>query len=49
LETAPTTIRQGFAPKRPVPQDRKLRGLDLFYRSGNFGRSLEEGGIVDMQ
>jgi DNA (cytosine-5)-methyltransferase 1 len=48
LETAPTTIRQGFAPKRPIPQDRKLRGLDLFCGSGNFGRGLEEGGVVDI-
>ncbi|OIW26488.1 hypothetical protein CONLIGDRAFT_620319 [Coniochaeta ligniaria NRRL 30616] len=41
----PTTMRQGFDPKRHV---KKLRGLDLFCGSGNFGRGLEEGGVVDM-
>lgn len=41
----PTTMRQGFDPKRRVE---KLRGLDLFCGSGNFGRGLEEGGVVDM-
>jgi DNA (cytosine-5)-methyltransferase 1 len=40
-------MRQGFnsKPKCKVP---KLRGLDLFCGSGNFGRGLEEGGVVDM-
>ncbi|KAJ9165097.1 DNA (Cytosine-5)-methyltransferase 1 [Coniochaeta hoffmannii] len=42
----PSTMRQGFDPKRRVE---KLRGLDLFCGSGNFGRGLEEGGVVDMR
>jgi DNA (cytosine-5)-methyltransferase 1 len=42
----PTTMRQGFDPKKRVE---KLRGLDLFCGSGNFGRGLEEGGVVDMR
>ncbi|KAB5526360.1 hypothetical protein GE09DRAFT_470036 [Coniochaeta sp. 2T2.1] len=44
--TRPLTLRQGFDPKRRV---KKLRGLDLFCGSGNFGRGLEEGGVVDMR
>ncbi|KAH8903221.1 hypothetical protein BR93DRAFT_918455 [Coniochaeta sp. PMI_546] len=41
----PGTMRQGFDPKRRVE---KLKGLDLFCGSGNFGRGLEEGGVIDM-
>ncbi|KAL2163499.1 hypothetical protein VTH06DRAFT_5557 [Thermothelomyces fergusii] len=42
----PASLRQGFDPARPVP--RRLRGMDLFCGSGNFGRGLEEGGAVEM-
>jgi DNA (cytosine-5)-methyltransferase 1 len=42
----PPSLRQGFDPsQRMFP---KLRGLDLFCGSGNFGRGLEEAGAVDM-
>ncbi|KAB5542364.1 hypothetical protein GE09DRAFT_239913 [Coniochaeta sp. 2T2.1] len=44
--TRPSTLRQGFDPKRRL---KKLRGLDLFCGSGNFGRGLEEGGVVNMR
>lgn len=47
LDEAPPTMRQGFNPK-PKYKVPKLRGLDLFCGSGNFGRGLEEGGVVDM-
>lgn len=48
LDRAPDSMRQGFDPceKSKAP---KLRGLDLFCGSGNFGRGLEEGGVVDMR
>lgn len=43
----PATIHQGFDPgNHRIP---KLKGLDLFCGSGNFGRGLEEGGVVDMR
>ncbi|KAL2176615.1 uncharacterized protein P884DRAFT_202610 [Thermothelomyces heterothallicus CBS 202.75] len=42
----PPSLRQGFDPAQPVP--RRLRGMDLFCGSGNFGRGLEEGGAVEM-
>jgi DNA (cytosine-5)-methyltransferase 1 len=42
----PTSLRQGFDPAAPI---RKLRGMDLFCGSGNFGRGLEEGGAVEMR
>ena len=42
----PTSLRQSFDPSRQP--FRKLRGMDLFCGSGNFGRGLEEGGAVDM-
>jgi len=41
----PPSMRQAFNPKRRNP---KLKGLDLFCGSGNFGRGLEEGGAVNM-
>ncbi|KAL2151367.1 hypothetical protein VTH82DRAFT_6465 [Thermothelomyces myriococcoides] len=41
-----TSLRQGLDPAQPVP--RRLRGMDLFCGSGNFGRGLEEGGAVEM-
>ncbi|KAK3321552.1 S-adenosyl-L-methionine-dependent methyltransferase [Apodospora peruviana] len=37
----------GFNPENH--QFTKLRGLDLFCGSGNFGRGLEDGGVVEMQ
>lgn len=40
-------MRQGFDPESRA--FRKLRGLDLFCGSGNFGRGLEEGGVVNME
>ncbi|KAM7204624.1 hypothetical protein V8F33_001588 [Rhypophila sp. PSN 637] len=43
----PTTLRQGFDPDHNRAP--KLRGLDLFCGSGNFGRGLEEGGVVEMR
>ncbi|KAF9873576.1 hypothetical protein CkaCkLH20_09035 [Colletotrichum karsti] len=39
-------LRQGFDPSRAVP---KLRGVDLFCGGGNFGRGLEEGGVIEMK
>ncbi|KAL2263247.1 hypothetical protein VTK26DRAFT_7594 [Humicola hyalothermophila] len=42
----PASLRQGFDPTdQPF---RKLRGMDLFCGSGNFGRGLEDGGAVEM-
>ncbi len=43
----PTSLRQGFDPNRSTLP--KLRGLDLFCGSGNFGRGLEEGGAIEMR
>ena len=45
-EGASLSMKQGFDPRRTV---KKLRGLDLFCGSGNFGRGLEEGGVVEME
>jgi DNA (cytosine-5)-methyltransferase 1 len=42
----PTSMRQGFDPSQTI---RKLRGMDLFCGSGNFGRGLEEGGAIEMR
>ncbi|KAK4100403.1 hypothetical protein N658DRAFT_516695 [Parathielavia hyrcaniae] len=43
----PASLRQGFDPTGQT--FRKLRGMDLFCGSGNFGRGLEEGGAVEMR
>ncbi|KAK4038296.1 hypothetical protein C8A01DRAFT_17585 [Parachaetomium inaequale] len=43
----PASLRQGFDPAQQQTF-RKLRGMDLFCGSGNFGRGLEEGGAVEM-
>ncbi|KAK3290641.1 uncharacterized protein B0H64DRAFT_368033 [Chaetomium fimeti] len=43
----PTSLRQGFDPAQQA--FRKLRGMDLFCGSGNFGRGLEDGGAVEMK
>ncbi|EAQ83224.1 hypothetical protein CHGG_09628 [Chaetomium globosum CBS 148.51] len=43
----PASLRQGFDPTRET--FRKLRGMDLFCGSGNFGRGLEEGGAVEVK
>ncbi|KAL2023682.1 hypothetical protein VTK56DRAFT_1396 [Thermocarpiscus australiensis] len=42
----PASLRQGFDPTSQT--FRKLRGMDLFCGSGNFGRGLEDGGAVKM-
>ncbi|KAK3384986.1 S-adenosyl-L-methionine-dependent methyltransferase [Podospora didyma] len=42
----PTSLRQGFDPQRGGFE--KLKGLDLFCGGGNFGRGLEDGGVVKM-
>ncbi|KAK4192164.1 putative DNA methylase [Podospora australis] len=42
----PASLRQGFDPRQQGFT--KLKGMDLFCGSGNFGRGLEEGGAVDM-
>lgn len=39
-------LKQGFDPRQEVA---KLKGLDLFCGAGNFGRGLEDGGVVDMR
>lgn len=41
----PSSLRQGFNPEQCIT---KLKGLDLFCGAGNFGRGLEDGGVVDM-
>ena len=45
-EVFPSSLKQGFDPGRKV---KKLRGLDLFCGAGNFGRGLEDGGVVEMR
>ncbi|KAK1580211.1 C-5 cytosine-specific DNA methylase [Colletotrichum navitas] len=45
LEDGFLSLRQGFDPAKPFP---KLRGFDLFCGGGNFGRGLEEGGVIEM-
>ncbi|KAH6847280.1 hypothetical protein B0I37DRAFT_341365 [Chaetomium sp. MPI-CAGE-AT-0009] len=47
LSEFPTSLRQGFDPTQQT--FRKLRGMDLFCGSGNFGRGLEDGGAVEMK
>jgi DNA (cytosine-5)-methyltransferase 1 len=42
----PSSFRQGFNPANP--SFRKLKGMDLFCGSGNFGRGLEEAGAIEM-
>ncbi|KAF8250226.1 S-adenosyl-L-methionine-dependent methyltransferase [Wilcoxina mikolae CBS 423.85] len=41
-------LRQGFQLHAEVPKP-ILRGMDLFCGGGNFGRGLEEGGVVKMK
>ena len=41
----PWTLIQGFDPTETSPH-KKLRGLDLYCGGGNFGRGLEEGGVL---
>lgn len=41
-------LRQGFRLGEP-PVKPMLRGMDLFCGGGNFGRGLEEGGVVSMK
>lgn len=44
----PQTLRQGFDPDVP-PNAPILNGLDLFCGGGNFGRGIEEGGVINMK
>lgn len=44
-EPFPNTLIQGFDPSAPPPR-RVLNGMDLYCGGGNFGRGLEEGGVV---
>jgi len=46
LDDYPPSLRQGFDPSIECE---KLRGLDLFCGAGNFGRGLEDGGVVEMR
>ncbi|KAK3486655.1 DNA methyltransferase Dim-2 [Neurospora hispaniola] len=48
LDTFPPTLRQGFNPLGNLDKP-KLRGMDLYCGGGNFGRGLEEGGVVEMR
>jgi DNA (cytosine-5)-methyltransferase 1 len=41
-------LRQGFRPDAGIPKP-VLKGMDLFCGGGNFGRGLEEGGVVEMK
>ncbi|KAI5817803.1 S-adenosyl-L-methionine-dependent methyltransferase [Pyronema omphalodes] len=41
-------LKVGYTPDEPIPKP-LLRGLDLFCGGGNFGRGLEEGGVVKMK
>ncbi|KAF7945550.1 hypothetical protein EAE96_010317 [Botrytis aclada] len=41
----PQSLIQGFDPKAPLKR-RVLNGLDLFCGGGNFGRGLEESGVL---
>lgn len=47
----PPSFRQGFDPSVPPDQLQLpvLKGLDLFCGGGNFGRGIEEGGVVNMK
>ncbi|KAK0673698.1 putative DNA methylase [Cercophora samala] len=47
LNDIPFTMRQGFDPREEDFQ--KLRGMDLFCGSGNLGRGLEDGGVIEMR
>lgn len=51
VEEFPSSLRQGFSldlplDELPLPP---LNGLDLFCGGGNFGRGIEEGGVVNMK
>ncbi|KAK1783327.1 DNA methyltransferase [Copromyces sp. CBS 386.78] len=49
LQTFPSTLRQGFNPLENNLGKPKLKGMDLYCGGGNFGRGLEEGGVVEMR
>nr|CAJ40945.1 putative DNA cytosine methyltransferase [Sordaria macrospora] len=50
LKTFPSTLRQGFNPlEKNLLGKPKLKGMDLYCGGGNFGRGLEEGGVVEMR
>ncbi|KAI5855238.1 hypothetical protein BZA05DRAFT_416835 [Tricharina praecox] len=43
-------FREGWSLTDELPKDKPvLRGMDLFCGGGNFGRGLEEGGVVQMK
>ncbi|TPX18188.1 uncharacterized protein E0L32_002697 [Thyridium curvatum] len=42
----PSSLRQGFDPDKPCA---KLAALDLFCGCGNFGRGLEESGVIEVK
>jgi len=43
-------LREGFSLADELPKNKPiLRGMDLFCGGGNFGRGLEEGGVVQMK
>jgi DNA (cytosine-5)-methyltransferase 1 len=44
-ENFPKSMIEGFNPLEPMTR-KKLRGLDLYCGGGNFGRGLEEGGVL---
>lgn len=48
LTTFPSSLCQGFNPFGKLGKP-KLRGMDLYCGGGNFGRGLEEGGVVEMR
>lgn len=39
-------VTASSTPGRDIPQENKLRGLDLFCGGGNFGRGVADGGAV---
>lgn len=45
----PASFRQGFLSDIPLTDLPHLNGLDLFCGGGNFGRGIEEGGVVNMK
>lgn len=51
LDEFPSSLRQGFNPDVPLAESPLplLNGLDLFCGGGNFGRGIEEGGVVNMK
>ena len=48
MAEAPASLTQSFLPTSG-PDQRILKGLDLFCGGGSFGRGLEEGGAIEMR